>query len=232
MNLLTPFDLVERFSESRDLAIVGTASAAGRSGSMWGRIDEGKALVAQVSAGGPIPLRAEFGNGTDILVTGGDPQSWVVPPRREDAPSPIVLAILPLDPTEGVQEREEFASKVDVLFTYSPCLVNVRNSFHSDGLSNRVAAIQLLPKLLVPKSVFITGFSLGDTSPSDDAPSWRRWLSFGLRRSENVFSIPEAALFCRVINKIGVPVSITADVVDIFARTGTKLGKRLEVIKR
>jgi hypothetical protein len=224
MKLITPFDLVEKFPELQDLAIVGNARSL-LDWNLGSTIDEFP-TIARFNGCALAGFEDQVGSKTDILVT--HPYGEKLVGRRLDGGSCRVVLVLSPQTRRGEKEVfEKWVGDAEVLFSYTPSLVGVKDSTHLGGLTTGSYAVHLLSRILVPRRVLITGFTM--FAEGDNSLYWKSGKPSGLKHH----NFPEETpLFCRIINSIfAEEVIITPDVASVFERTEIRPGKRVRVLE-
>ena len=212
MQVITPFEFVERFPEKGTLAVVGNAPSVLEYG-IGPEIDRHDIVVRF----NECPLEGfeeHVGRRTTILVTN---------PYRETSKRPLleggrpelVLVISPQQRRGDGKAFEQWVGDCPVLFTYTPALVAVKDSTHFSGLTTGTYAMQLLWRLLGPERMLVTGFTM--FSDARQSHYWQEGQSPGLRAHDME---EEGALFLRILNSIGSKVGVTPDIQQLSKRFG------------
>ncbi len=222
MEVLTPFDLVQRFPERQTVAIVGNAPSL--KDYRLGDFIDSHDIVVRFNEAAMAGHEEQVGRRTDILVANPYPEKRKRP-LLDGGRATCVLIVNPPTRRGDKQVFERWVGDHPVLFTYTPDLVGVEESTHQRGLTTGTYAIQLLWRLLHPSRYFITGFTMF----LEGAPGhyWSSSQPPGIRAHD---MITEAAVFIRVLNAANVPVCVTPDIQWVSEQIQVPLLPRIRLI--
>jgi len=213
MQLIAPFEFIERFPAGRSLAVVGNAPSV-LTGQFGPTIDDHD-VVVRFNECALDSYETNIGRRTDILVS--NPYAENRRPLLDGRSAAVLLILAPQTRRGDAAAFARWAGDHPVLFSYTPALVGVAGSDHTAALTTGTYAIHLLARLLQPSRIFLTGFTLfADKQrthywPGAPAPGLK---AHDMRR--------EALIFCSILNSLTAPVTATADVLSVFQRTGVR----------
>jgi hypothetical protein len=212
MRVISPYEFRNEFPPGEGLAIVGNA----RSLLDWefgSNIDK-HSVVVRFNESTVEGFEKHVGARTDILVT--NPYAETRPGKRlADHCCRCVIVITPQVPRGDKKIFEEWVGDNKVLFTYTPSLIGVENPDHQAGLTTGTYAIQLLGRILRPRKLLLTGFTM--FAEATDSHYFKSGVPSGVRFHD----LPtEAGVFCRIVNGLQAETATTPDVSSIFARVG------------
>lgn len=222
MEVLTPFDFIQRFPERKTLAVVGNAPSL--KDYRLGEFIDSHDVVVRFNEAAMTGRAEQIGSRTDILVANPYPESRKRP-LLDGGRAGCVLVINPQTRRGDKDAFEKWVGDHDVLFTYTPDLVGVGESTHTRGLTTGTYALALLWRLLHPSRYFVTGFTMF----FEGAPGhyWGSAQPSGLKAHDMV---TEAALFIRILNAAKVPVHVTPDVEWVSQQIGVPLLPRVRIV--
>ena len=224
MRLLTPFEFIEMFPEGKSLIFVGNAPSL--KGERLGEWIDSHDVVVRFNA---CPLKEyaeDVGTRTGILVTNPYPEER--PKLSLTGVSPrAVLVITPQTRRGNYREFEVWAEDLSILFTYTPDLVGVEGADHKAGLTTGAYSLQLLPRLLKPCSVSITGFTM--FMKTSACHYWSSVTPSGLRAHDMEV---ESKLFINLSNRLHCPVVVTEEIAWVSRRIGMNLRKKDLIVRR
>lgn len=217
MNLITPFDLVEMFPTGQSVVIVGNAPSS-RGAGLGAWIDSHD-IVVRFNECALNDYARDLGSRTDILVTNPYPEARTRP-LLDGKSCRLVLVI---NPTTRRGEKEVFARYVGtlpVLFTYTPDIRYARTG----SLTTGTYATGLLPSLLLPSAVSITGFTcfLDNTAHH----YWSDVTPPGAAKHDHA---DDARALIGAINRIGPKATVTAEIAWVARRLSLQLHERTKV---
>ena len=212
MNLITPFEFVRRFPEGQRVAVVGNAPSVLER--RLGEYIDAHDVVVRFNECA-LESYAEFvGERTDILVSNPYPEG-----RKRSLldgnRAKVVLIITPQTRRGDQSVFEQWVGDHDVLFTYTPDLVRVEDSSHMAGLTTGTYALQLLWRLLRPRRLTCTGFTMFDRAQSTPQHYWAVQAPAGMAAHDLA---TEARIFVSVLNSMKQPVDVTPEVLSIARR--------------
>lgn len=219
MRLCTPFEFLDLFPPGGSVAFVGNAPAVLTREA--GAFIDGHDVVVRFNECALNGFDRQLGRKTDILVTNPYVENRVRPPA-DDLPVKIVLVLAPQTRRGNLQVFENWVGGHRVMFTYSPDLVGVPDSAHRAGLTTGTYAVQLLPKILLPKAVTLTGFTM--FAEPDQSHYWKPGDCAS--RPHHDFET-EAAIFCRLVNSLKAPVGVSEDVLSVYRRSGVPVARHV-----
>ena len=217
MRLLTPFDFISLFPEGKSLVFIGNApSLKGQGLGSW--IDSHD-IIVRFNVCPVAGYERDVGSHTTILVTNPYPEG------REKTSllgveCQVIFVITPQTRRGSIAEFENWAGNANVLFTYVPDIVGIGKIDHKAGLTTGTYALQLIPRLLCPSVVSITGFTMfmGNSLFHYFSPKRPKGL-----KAHDVKK--EAKIFIKICNKIECPVEVTEDIAWVAKKTRIPLKK-------
>ena len=218
MRLLTPFEFIQMFPEGKSLCIVGNAPSI--KGQQLGSWIDSHDIVVRFNACSVRDHKEDVGSRTTILVTNPYPEGREKP-EMLGVENHTILVINPQTRRGNLNEFEQWAGNANVLFTYTSDLVGIKDTDHKAGFTMGTYAVYLLPRILCPSSVSITGFTmfLGNT--------FFHYWSFLRPKGLAAHDVErEAQIFINICNNIRCPVEVTEDIEWIAKKTKITLRKK------
>lgn len=210
------------FPEGKTLAIIGNAPSV-RQQRLGGHID-GHDVVVRFNECALDGFEEYVGRRTDILVSNPYAETRQRP-LLDGRSAKVVLILTPQTRRGDAAEFARWAGDNKVLFSYTPALIGVPDADHTSALTTGTYAIHLLWRLLRPKSVFLSGFTM--FAEPGSSHYWQGGAPPGLKAHDLK---REASIFTSIINSIRAQVAITKDVFDVFGRTNAAPGKHVHLL--
>jgi hypothetical protein len=217
MRLLTPFDFISLFPEGKSLIFVGNAPSLKRQG--LGSWIDSHDIVVRFNVCPVAGYQEDVGSRTTILVTNPYPEDREKPSLL-GVEYQVILVISPQTRRGSLAEFENWAGNANVLFTYVPDIYGIGKIEHKTGLTTGTYALQLLPRLLRPSFVSITGFTMfmGNT--------FFHYFSALRPKGLKAHDVKkEAKIFIKICNNIKCSLEVTEDVAWVAKRSRTRLRK-------
>ena len=217
MRLLTPFDFVSLFPEGKSLVFVGNAPSL--KGQCLGSWIDSHDIVVRFNVCPVAGYEEDVGSRTTILVTNPYPEDREKPSLL-GVEYQVILVIAPQTRRGSLAEFENWAGNANVLFTYVPDIYRIGKIDRRAGLTTGTYSLQLLPRLLRPSFVSITGFTMfmGNTLFHYFSASRPKGL-----KAHDVKS--EAKIFIKICNNIKCSMEVTEDVAWVAKKSRTPLRK-------
>ncbi|MGF1872918.1 glycosyltransferase family 29 protein [Photobacterium indicum] len=220
MNLLTPFDFVQKFETKQSIVYCGNAPSL-KDEELGDWVDSHD-IVIRINTLPCKEYMADTGNITNILVC--NPYTCESSEQLPYIPDMLVICLFSLTRRGDNEKLKHWLNGNKVLISYIPDVVALNDSNHFEALTTGTYAINLLNRLLKPKSVSILGFTmfLGDTNHH----YWSSIVPKGVRSHD--FKI-EAKIFISLINRLPgtTKITLTSDIFWVSKKVKVKLSDKI-----
>ncbi|PMJ78661.1 glycosyltransferase family 29 protein [Vibrio splendidus] len=218
MNQLNPFDLLNIIGPKKSIVYCGNAPSL-KSESLGQWIDSHD-VVIRVNKVPEPSFKSDTGGKTDILVC--NPYTCETSPKLPYLEGMLVICLFSLTRRGDRTRFNEWLNGNRVLYSYIPDIVAIDDNRHFESLTTGTYAINLLNRILKPKAVSITGFTmfLGDT----DHHYWTNLTPKGVKSHS---FIEEAKIFVSLINRLpeSTKVTLTSDIYWVSRKVKMKVKK-------
>ncbi|WP_170606515.1 glycosyltransferase family 29 protein [Ruegeria arenilitoris] len=214
MDVLTPFEFIDRYDEGKTVAIVGNAPTLANTG--LGKWIDSHDIVVRFNDCRVNGYERDVGSRTSILVC--NPYAETRPDRKVgDAVSPeTVVAISSLTRRGDMAEFSRWVGRFPTMFTYSPDIRIDCGDRSKVALTTGTYGLVLMSKLLKPSALFVTGFTM--FQPGTDFHYWSDITPSGLKAHTPK---KEAEIFSRILNGLNIPIFVTRDIMGVFETANT-----------
>jgi hypothetical protein len=224
MNLLTPFDLVKKFETKQSIVYCGNAPSL-KDEELGDWVDSHD-IVIRINTLPSKEYTSDTGNITNILVCNPYTcESGEQLPYRSDM---LVICLFSLTRRGDSEKLKFWLNGNKVLISYIPDVVALTDSNHFEALTTGTYAINLLNRLLKPKSVSILGFTmfLGDTN-------YHYWSSIVPKGVRSHDFMVEAKIFISLINRLPetTKITLTSDIFWVSKKVKVKLSNDILIKK-
>ncbi|MBN1973072.1 MAG: glycosyltransferase family 29 protein [Sedimentisphaerales bacterium] len=217
MRLLTPFEFINLFPEGKSLVFVGNAPSLNGQG--LGSWIDSHDIVVRFNVCPVAGYEQDVGSKTTILVSNPYPEDRKKPSML-GITHQVILVITPQTRRGDLTEFENWAGDTNVLFTYAPDIVGVGDIDHKAGLTTGTYALQLLPRLLQPNLVSVTGFTMFMKN------SFFHYFSILRPKGIQAHDLKkEAEIFIKICNNIKCSLEVTEDIIWIAENSKTRFRK-------
>lgn len=160
MQLITPADLIEAFSEARSLAVVGNAPTI--MDHRHGELIDSHDIVVRFNRIQTQGLEEMIGSRTDILCVNAANSMVKAPsPAHTTRPRFVVCFVSP----QGCRQADftafgKWVAELPILLTFGPDLIGLEPQPHSRPLTSGTYILFTLLRLLAVERLFVTGFTM------------------------------------------------------------------------
>lgn len=218
MNQLNPFDLINTVAPKQSIVYCGNAPSL--KGESLGEWVDSHDLVVRINKVPESNFKTDTGSKTDILVC--NPYTCETSSKLPYSEEMLVICLFSLTRRGDLTRFKEWLNGNRVLYSYIPDIVALEDNRHFESLTTGTYAINLLNRLLKPKAVSITGFTmfLGDTSH-------HYWSSMTPKGVKSHSFIKEAKIFVSLINRLpeSTKVTLTSDIYWVARKVKMKINK-------
>ena len=221
MRVLTPFEFISLFPENLRVVFVGNAPSL-KSENLGGWIDSHD-VVVRFNECPTASFESDVGTRTDILVSNPYPEGRS-PAKLSDEKKSVIMVLTPQTRRGDYDVFSKWAGSHQVLFTYSPDLVQIGNVDHKATLTTGTYGIHILTRLLKPKNVSVVGFTM-----------FLNQTSFHYFKSETPKGLKahdvdvEAKIFIQLCNSIRCSLEVTSEIDWVSRIIGVKLRSDIKV---
>ncbi|MGO1296216.1 MAG: glycosyltransferase family 29 protein [Vibrio sp.] len=224
MKQLDPFDFIANSAEGQSVIFVGNApSLTAENQGDW--IDSHD-IVVRFNQLPYKDMKSDVGIKTTYLVTNPYVEA------RSDilAYDPNMTVIVLFSQTRRGNKKSfyHWLNGNNVLFSYAPDIMAVKNNRHFESLTTGTYGTQFLSRVLKPSKISVTGFTmfLGDTNHH----YWSSIIPTGTKAHD--FEI-EAKVFINIINAFRekAKITVTEDILWVSKKSKVKLKKNIIVKK-
>lgn len=223
MTVLTPFDIVQRYETRKTIVYCGNAPSL--KGEALGNWIDSHDIVVRINTLPDKEHLQDTGNKTSILVC--NPYTCEMSEPLQFIPDMLVICLFSLTRRGDVVRFNYWLNGNQVLYSYIPDIVALDDNQHFESLTTGTYAVNLLNRLLKPKRVSITGFTmfLGDTNHH----YWSKIVPKGTKSHD--FKV-EAKIFISLINSLpeSTQLTLTSDIFWVAKKVKAKLSGN--VVKR
>jgi len=216
MNILTPFDFIQRYDPRQSIIYCGNAPSL--NDEELGKWVDSHDIVVRINSFPDQDYVTDTGAKTSILVC--NPYTCENSDQLPYMPNMLVICLFSLTRRGDIDKFNHWLNGNQVLFSYIPDVVALDDNKHFEALTTGTYAINLLNRLLKPKSVSVTGFTmfLGDTNHH----YWSKIVPKGIKSHD---FIVEAKIFISLINRIPktTKITLTSDIFWVAKKAKTKI---------
>ncbi|MCB0346060.1 MAG: glycosyltransferase family 29 protein [Bdellovibrionales bacterium] len=212
MEILTPFDFVERYSEGKRVAVVGNAPST-LEYPIGQAIDDFDYII-RFNECTTVGFEEHIGSRTSILIA--NPYAETRSRRILDGQRAEMVLVIASQTRRG--DRKIFSDWLEdhpVLFTYCPDLVTVPDSAHKAGLTTGTYGLQLIQRVLKPSEMLVTGFTM--FADEDHSHYWKAGIPGGIHAHD--FQ-GETVIFANMLNTFKCVTYVTPDVRLLLQKSG------------
>lgn len=221
VELVSHFDFVEMFPEQQSVILVGNGPSL--TGSGLGEWIDSHEIVVRFNEAAVLDHVADVGRKTDILVT--NPYTEARQRQALDGHAcKVVLVIAPPSRRGDARSFQDWVGENRVFFTYTPDRGRLQIEL-AGGFTTGVAALILLRRLLAPRSLALTGFTmfLADTAHS----YWSGVTPPGVAKHDMISNAQ--ALIALINASIRMPVIVTSEIRWLAHMVQMELAKKVVV---
>lgn len=221
MQVLTPFEFISVFPEDSTVVFVGNApSLIGEGLGEW--IDSHD-VVVRFNECPTRDYEDDVGSRTDILVSNPYPEGRSRTTLLDNNQG-VVFIIAPQTRRGDYEQFSEWLGSNQVFFTYAPDLIQIGDVDHKASLTTGTYGLHLLTRLLMPKKVSITGFTMFLENTSFHY--FRAEAPKGLHAHDLEV---EANIFIRICNSLRSSVEVTSEIDWVANISGAKLSPEIQI---
>ena len=218
MKLITPFDFLEMLPMGRSLAVVGNAPSIQHP--KLGQWIDSHDIVVRFNECALREFAPDIGMKTDIFVTNPFVETRTRP-MLDGGNCRVVVVIFPQNRHYDRKAVETYIGPHSVLFTFAP---DIRMG-HVGPLTTGAYALGLLPRLLRPSQLSVTGF----TCFFDDSAHhyWEKKAPPGVEKHDHLADA--RAILSVIPRRWSEAVTVTSELAWLARRVGISLDKRVAV---
>tara|TARA_Y200000002_G_scaffold364888_1_gene354272 strand:+ start:187 stop:873 length:687 start_codon:yes stop_codon:yes gene_type:complete len=220
MQLISYFEFLDLFPEGKKVILVGNSPSL--RGEALGKWIDSHDVVIRFNHCPMQGYSEDVGTRTDILVTNPYPENR--PSIQAKYLPKVILVMSPQTRRGNLASLKAWAQNRPTVFTYTPALMGLKDSDHSAALTTGSYASHLIPRILKPSGLSITGFTLFLTG---EGHYWNQSLPKGIHAHDVE---RETVIFSKILQNCKCPLTVTEEINWLTKQANTPLSKSTNMI--